>query len=71
VKPETISAYIAALGGTRCCVTVGAGVIDTLLLWFGKISGAEYVQLTVATVAVFIGAAAYQKAQESKNASAV
>jgi hypothetical protein len=65
VKPETLSAYVAVVG-TRCLVTIGAGVVDTILCWFNKITGEQYVTLTLGTVGVFIAAAAYQKAQEAK-----
>lgn len=57
------------LGGTRFTMTVGAGIVDTGLVLLDKLTGDQYVTLTLATVAVFIGAAAYSRAQEVKSAS--
>ncbi len=55
------------VGGTRFVMTVGAGIVDTGLLLLGKLTGDQYVTLTLATVAVFIGAAAYSRKQEAKS----
>lgn len=52
------------VGGRRFTLTVGAGLVHTLLLWFGKISGEQFVMLTASTVAVYIGANTYQKSKE-------
>lgn len=53
-KAQKIADYRVALGGTRFLITVGAGIMDTLLLVFGKIDPSTYMNLTMATVAVFI-----------------
>lgn len=52
------------VGGTRFAMTVGAGIVDTGLLLLDKLTGDQYVTLTLATVAVFIGAAAYSRKKE-------
>jgi uncharacterized protein YcfJ len=41
-------------GGRRFIVVIGAGFMSWLLCVFGKISGAEYVTVTVAVVGGFI-----------------
>jgi hypothetical protein len=56
--------WISALGGRRFVLTVGAGLVHTILLWFGKITGDQFVLLTTSTVAVYIGASTYQKSKE-------
>jgi len=55
-------------GGTRFVMTVGAGLVDTMLLLLGKLTGEQYVMLTMGTVAVYIGAAAHSRAKEVENA---
>lgn len=44
------------LGGRRFVVTVGAGIVTTLLQWFGKLdpAGTTYAMVIGATVAVYI-----------------
>jgi hypothetical protein len=56
------------VGGRRFVLTVGAGLVHTLLLWFGKISGEQFVMLTTSTVAVYIGASTYQKTKGASSA---
>jgi hypothetical protein len=53
MSPSTFWHWV---GGRRFALTVGAGFVHTLLLWFGKISGEQFVMLTSLTVAVYIGA---------------
>jgi hypothetical protein len=61
MTPDGIRAWLAALGGQRFLLTVGAGIVNTILVWNGKITSGDFVLVTGATVAVFIGAAAYQQ----------
>ena len=65
VTPERFWLWV---GGRRFALTVGAGLVHTLLLLLGKISGEQFVMLTMGTVAVYISGNTYQKVQESKNA---
>jgi hypothetical protein len=46
-------------------MTLGAGLVNTLLLMGDYIGEQSYVTLTVATVAVYIGANTYQKRVEA------
>lgn len=48
-------------GGRRYVLTVGAGVVYTVLLTLGFLDPTAYVTLQVATVAVYIGANTAQK----------
>ena len=52
---------LARFGGRRFVLTVGAGIVYTGLLVFGKLDATAYVTLQVATVAVYIGANTVQK----------
>lgn len=48
-------------GGRRFLLTVGAGIVSSALVWFGKITSSDYVLLIGATVATYIGSNTYQK----------
>jgi hypothetical protein len=67
---QRVAEWIPAVGGRRFILTVGAGLIDTLLLWFGKLSESGFVTLTLATVATYIGANTTQKIKGAKDESA-
>ena len=56
------------VGGRRFLLTVGAGIVHTILLWAGKLSGEQFVMLTASTVAVYIGANTYQKSKGAPSA---
>jgi len=57
---------IESYGGRRFIMTMGCGVIATILLWFGKISGSEFVTLITLTVVPYIGFNTQQKIQGGK-----
>lgn len=61
MTPETIAAYREAFGGRRFLLTVGAGIVDTLLLVGGYIDQETYSNLTLWTVAAYIAAGTAQK----------
>ena len=52
---------LTAWGGRRFLLTVGAGIVYTLLRLIDKLDITGYVTLQVATVAVYIGANTVQK----------
>ena len=66
MTPDTASAWLDAFGGRRFLLVLGCGVVNAALVWFGKITSADFVLVTSATVSVFIAGNAYQK---SRNAS--
>lgn len=45
-----------ALGGRRFLLSVGAGVVNSLLFAFGCMTEGGYITLTLATVGTYIGA---------------
>jgi hypothetical protein len=65
VTPETFWHWV---GGRRFSLTVGAGIVHTILLILDKLTGEQFVMLTMGTVAVYIGANTYQKAKETASA---
>lgn len=58
---DTLRSLMAATGGRRFLLTVGAGIVDSLLLIGGYIHENTYEVLTLATVATYIGANTFQK----------
>ncbi len=55
--PEFLKATLDAIeGDERFVMTVGAGVVDSILLACGLLTGNEYVTLTLGTVGIYIGA---------------
>lgn len=56
------------VGGRRFLLTVGSGLVNTLLLWFEKIDRITFRDLIVSTVGVYIAANTVQKWKESPSA---
>lgn len=69
MTPGEANAWLKALGGTRFLLTVGAGIVNSILCWHGKITSGDFVLVTAATVATFIGAGAWQDRGHSNNAN--
>lgn len=62
--------FIENAGGQRFVMTMGAGIVNTLLLAFNRLSPEIYRDLTLGTVGVFIGAVTYQKVADMRSARA-
>lgn len=61
---------VESAGGQRFFMAMGAGIVNTSLVWFGHIPPDIYRDLTIATVGVFIGAATYQTVADMRSARA-
>lgn len=61
MAPDALIAWREALGGRRFLMTMGAGVIDALLLYVDKLDASSYVTLTLGTVAAYIAAGTTEK----------
>lgn len=53
-------------GSRRWLATLGCGAVNALLVHFKDITSDNYVTVTLGTVAVYIGAAAYSEKQKAK-----
>jgi hypothetical protein len=55
------------LGGRRFLITVGGGVVTSLLQWFGKLdpAGATYAMVIIGTVGAYITGNTAQKWREA------
>ena len=49
------------VGGRRFFMVMGCSIISTVLCWYAKISGAEYVTIISLTVGAYIGGNTTQK----------
>jgi hypothetical protein len=64
---DALRRILAAIDGDeRFVMTLGAGVVNTALVATGVIDPTIYRDLTLGTVAVFIGASAYSAGVESR-----
>lgn len=59
--------HIVTYGGRRFLLTVGAGLVCTLLVWAEKISDAIFRDIVIATVAVYIAGNTAQKIKGGSN----
>jgi hypothetical protein len=48
------------LGGRKFILTVGCGLVTSILLWFDKLAGSEYATVILGTVAVYIAGGTYE-----------
>ncbi len=46
-------------GGRRFFITMGCGIVTSVLAWFGKIDGASYAAVIIGTVAAYITGGAF------------
>ena len=69
MKSKDVAEWLEALGGRRFLLVIGCGLVNSLLVWFGKITSGDFVLVTTATVGVFIAGNAYQKTRGAPNAS--
>lgn len=58
MKPADL---LEGLGGRRFFLTLGCGVMTTLLCWFAKITGEIYATVIIATVGGYITGNVVQK----------
>tara|TARA_R110001599_G_scaffold171353_1_gene362448 strand:+ start:463762 stop:463947 length:186 start_codon:yes stop_codon:yes gene_type:complete len=54
----------SSIGGRRFLLTLGCGIVCTVLVWFGKISDGVFATVVVATVAAYITGNTVQKKME-------
>ena len=52
---------ISKFGGRRFLLTLGCGLVTSLLCWFGKIDGTVFATVIIATVGTYIAGNTVQK----------
>jgi uncharacterized membrane protein YeaQ/YmgE (transglycosylase-associated protein family) len=48
-------------GGKRFALTIGAGIVSSLLLWFGKVASGDYAMIVLGTVGAYIAGSTMQQ----------
>lgn len=66
MNPETVSAWIAALGGRRYLMCMGASLVNSGLFAAQILSEAGYLTTFMATVGAYITASGIQKYTEGR-----
>lgn len=61
LTPETIKLWVSALGGRRFLLSLGAGVVTTVLSWYAKITPEIYRDVVLGTVGLYIAGNTLQK----------
>ena len=54
------------VGGRKFALTVGCALMTSLLLWFGKLAGGEYVTVILGTVVGYIAGGTYENVKGPK-----
>lgn len=67
LTPENIQRWLASLGGRRFLLSLGAGVVSSVLVWYGKIDGSIYRDVVIGTVGLYIAGNTAQKMQGPKS----
>jgi hypothetical protein len=67
MRQHDVREWVAALGGRRFLMCMGAHIINTLLLVFERLSEGGYITAFMGTVAVYVAANTYQKQQELRS----
>lgn len=66
-RNRVIRNRIEEFGGRRFILALGAGVMTTILTWFGKVDGAVYATVVLGTVGVYVAGNTYQKTRAALN----
>lgn len=66
MRPETLQTWIAAAGGRRFLMCMGAHFINTALFVWGPLTEQGYLYTFGGTVASYLAVAGWQKHMEAK-----
>lgn len=50
-----------AIGGRRFVMAMGCGIVSTVLVWFGKLTGTEFQMIVLGTVGIYVAGNTTQK----------
>jgi hypothetical protein len=54
------------LGGRKFVLTMGCGIVSTILLWFGKLTSADFVMITSFTIGAYIAGGTIENVKFNK-----
>lgn len=67
-SPAALKAWLDAITGDEKFVLVlGCGVVNSILLWFGKLDQTSYVTLTTLTIGAYLTGKAVETVNEKNN----
>lgn len=61
LTPEKIQRWMSAVGGRRFFLSLGAGIVTTILSWYAKITPEIYRDVILGTVGIYIAGNTFQK----------
>lgn len=66
MTPKQLAEWGQAIGGRKFILSMGAGIISSVLLAFGVLSSSDYVLVVLGTVGAFIAGNSWQARGEAK-----
>ena len=63
---DNVRKVLEVLGGRRFLLSLGAGVVSSILVWYGKISPEIYRDVVLGTVGIYIAGNTFQKTRTPK-----
>lgn len=69
LTPAKLGEWMVGLGGRRFFLSLGAGVVTSVLVWYGKITPEIYRDVILGTVGIYIAGNTFQKTQTIKAGS--
>lgn len=61
ISPDVLGQWLVSMGGRRFVLAAGAGVITSVLVWYGKITPEIYRDVILGTVGMYIAGNTFQK----------
>jgi len=66
LTPEATKAWVEAFGGRRFLLTIGNAIVNTALLWCGRLDAGSYVTIVTLTTGAYIAAGTWQKGRDDR-----
>lgn len=69
MTPEELQRWGKVTGGRRFALTLGAGIVCTILKWHGKIDDTTFATVVLGTVGFYISGNTYQKVKNNETSA--
>lgn len=67
ITPAKLGQWLTSLGGRRFVLALGAGVVTSVLVWYGKITPEIYRDVVLGTVGMYIAGNTFQKVKAQQS----
>lgn len=67
ISPAVLGQWLVGLGGRRFFLALGAGVVSSVLVWYGKITPEIYRDVVLGTVGMYIAGNTFQKVKAQQS----